>query len=239
MRNQVGGLMALVVLIVPLTGIAAPPLHENNPSLQDVQVLTAEQLVDAVLARNAGLQGLTAAADAANYRIEPAGALDDPMLTYAGAPKTAGGPRGFQERVELSQSLPWPGKLGLREDVARARAEGEEQSLADGRLTLKATTKSLFAEWAYIHRTLQIKHAHRDLLTELRSVAETQYASGRGRQQDVLQAEVELARIDADIVTHQRRRREVQAMINGLLNRSPQSPLPPPASPPTPAAPIQ
>lgn len=237
MRNQVGGLMALVVLIVPLTGIAAPPLHENNPSLQDVQVLTAEQLVDAVLARNAGLQGLTAAADAANYRIEPAGALDDPMLTYAGAPKTAGGPRGFQERVELSQSLPWPGKLGLREDVARARAEGEEQSLADGRLTLKATTKSLFAEWAYIHRTLQIKHAHRDLLTELRSVAETQYASGRGRQQDVLQAEVELARIDADIVTHQRRRREVQAMINGLLNRSPQSPLPPPASPPTPTEP--
>ena len=30
------------------------------------------------------------------------------MLTYAGAPETAGGPRGFQERVELSQTCPGP-----------------------------------------------------------------------------------------------------------------------------------
>ncbi|WP_162893727.1 TolC family protein [Marinobacter sp. Arc7-DN-1] len=237
MRNRIGGLMALMVLIVPLKGIAAPPLQQNNQSLQDVKALTAEQLVVAVLTRNPGLKGLTAAAEAANYRIEPAGALDDPMLTYAGAPKTAGGPRGVQERVELSQSLPWPGKLGLREDAARARAEGAKQSLADGRLTLMAAAKSLFAEWAYIHRTLQIKHAHRDLFAELRRVAETRYAAGRARQQDVLQADVEAALIDTGIVTHQRRQREVQAMINGLLNRPPQSRLPPPAPLPTPAEP--
>ncbi len=237
MRNAIGGLMALVVFIAPLAGIAAPPPQEHSQSLQEVKTLTAEQLVAAVMIRNPGLQGLAAAAEAANYRIAPAGALDDPMLTYAGAPKTAGGPRGFQERVELSQSLPWPGKRGLREDAARARAEGREQSLADGRLALMAAAKRLFAEWAYIHRTLKIKHAHRDLLTELRRVAETQYTVGRGRQQDVLQAEVEAARIEADIVTHQRRRSEVQAMINGLLNRPPQSPLPPPASLPAPADP--
>lgn len=237
MRNRIGGLMALVVFIAPLAAIAAPPLPENSQPLEGIKALTTEQLVAAVLTRNPGLQGLAAAAEAANYRIEPAGALDDPMLTFAGAPKTAGGPRGFQERVELSQSLPWPGKRGLREDAARARAEGEEHSLADGRLALMAATKRLFAEWAYVHRTLQIKHAHRDLLTELRRVAETQYAAGRARQQDVLQAEVETARIDADIVSHQRRRREVQAMINGLLNRSPQSPVPPPAPLPTPADP--
>lgn len=236
MRNRIGGLMVLV-LIVPLASFASPPLPENSQSLQDVKVLTAEQLVAAVLTQNAGLQGLAAAAEAANYRIAPAGALDDPMLTYAGAPETAGGPRGFQERVELSQSLPWPGKLGLRQDAARGRAEVKEQSLADGRLALMATAKSLFAEWAYIHHTIQIKHAHQDLLIELRRVAETQYAAGRTRMQDVLQAEVEATRIDTDIVTHQRRKREVRAIINGLLNRSPQSPLPPPAPLPEPAEP--
>ncbi|MGY8776339.1 MAG: TolC family protein [Spongiibacter sp.] len=237
MHNPIGGLMALVVFIAPLVAFAVLPQPENSQSLQEDEALTAEQLVDAVLTRNPGLKGLAAAAAAANYRIAPAGALDDPMLTYAGAPETAGGPRGFQERVELSQTLPWPGKLGLREDAARARAEGEEQSLADRRLALMAAAKGLFAEWAYIHRTLQIKHAHRDLLVELRRVAETQYAAGRARQQDVLQAEVEAARIDTDIVTHQRRKREVQAMINGLLNRSPQSPLPPPAPLPVPSEP--
>ncbi len=241
MRNRIGGLMALVLVITPLAGFAAPPQLENSHSLQDTlqdgKALTVEQLVAAVLTHNPGLQGLAAAAEAGNYRIAPAGALDDPMLTYAGAPETAGGRRGFQERVELSQTLPWPGKLHLREDAARARAEGEQQSLADGRLALMATAKRLFAEWAYIHRTLQIKHSHRDLLVELRRVAETRYAAGRARQQEVLQAEVEAARIDTDIVTHQRRQREVRAMINGLLNRSPQSTLPPPAPLPAPGEP--
>jgi len=113
MRNPIGGLMVLVVLIAPLASFAAPPLQENNQSLQDVKALTAEQLVAAVLTRNPGLQGLAAAAEAADYRITPAGALDDPMLTYAGAPKTAGGPRGFQERVELSH------KAGSRAIFAR------------------------------------------------------------------------------------------------------------------------
>lgn len=234
MRNRIGGLVALVVFMTPLVVIAAPPLQENSQSLQGVKTLTAEQLVAAVLSLNPGLQGLSAAAEAANYRLEPSGALDDPMLTYAGAPQTAGGPRGLQGRVELSQSLPWPGKRGLREDAARARAEGEKQSLADGRLALMAASKRLFAEWAYIHRTLEIKRAHRDLLTELRRVAETQFATGRAPQHDVLQAEVEATRIDADVITHQRRRREVQAMINGMLNRSPQKPLPPPAPLPEP-----
>ncbi len=237
MRSPIGGLMALVVFITPLAAFAVPPQPENSQPLQEVEALTAEQLVDAVLTRNPGLKGLAAAAEAAHYRIAPAGALDDPILTYAGAPETVGGPRGFQERVELSQTLPWPGKLGLREDAARARAEAEEQSLADRRLALMAAAKNLFAEWAYIHRTLQIKHAHRDLLVELRRVAETQYAAGRARQQDVLQAEVEAARIDTDIVTHQRHQREVRSMINGLLNRPPQSPLPPPAALPTPVEP--
>lgn len=237
MRNRFGGLVILAAFIVPLAGVAKPPLQENNQPLQGVKVLTVEHLVAAVLTQNPNLQGLAAAAEAANYRIAPAGAQDDPVFTYAGAPETADRPGGFRERVELSQSLPWPGKLGLREDAARARAKGAEQSLADGRLALVATTKRLFAEWGYVHRTLQIKRAHQDLLAELRRVAETLYSTGQARQQDVLQAEVEAARIDADMATHQRRRREVLAVINSLLNRSPQSPLSPPAPLPEPADP--
>ena len=86
MHNPIGGLMALVVLIAPLVAFAVPPQPENSQSLQEVEALTAEQLVDAVLTRNPGLKGLAAAAEAANYRIAPAGALDDPMLRLSVAP---------------------------------------------------------------------------------------------------------------------------------------------------------
>jgi outer membrane protein TolC len=236
MRNRIGDLIALLLTATPLTVFAVLPPEENVHGLTETKEFTAEQLVTAVLTRNPGLQGLEAATAAAEYRIAPSGALDDPMLTYAGAPETAGGPRGFQERVDLSQSLPWPGKLALRRDEARARAQAKRESLEDRRLVLTAAAKRLFAEWAYIHRTLQIKHTHKKLLTELQRVAETQYAAGQAKQQDVLQAAVEEARIDTDIIAHRRRKREVQALINGLLNRSPQSALPRPAPLPEPVA---
>ena len=74
MRNPIGGLMALVLTITPLIAVAVPPLDEENVQpLEGAKELTAEQLVAAVLNNNAGLRGLAAAAEAADYRIAPPG----------------------------------------------------------------------------------------------------------------------------------------------------------------------
>jgi outer membrane protein TolC len=187
-----------------------------------------------VLTRNPGLKARQAAAEAAEYRIVPAGALDDPALSYSAAPGTLGGPRGLNQRLELSQPLPWPGKLALREQAAQEEARAVAEDEEDLRLQVAAAAKTLFAEWFYAHRALAINREHQALLEELRRIAEIQYAAGRARQQDVLQAEVAHARLEAEKVTLERRRREVQARINALLNRPPQAPVPLPAALPKP-----
>ncbi len=218
---------------------AAPAADDGDP-FGDSQQLTPTGLVDAVLARNPGIKALEAAAQAAEFRIAPAGALDDPSLSYNAAPETAGGPRGLQQRFELSQPLPWPGKLALREEAARQRAAAATEDIDELRLRVAAAAKSLSAEWAYVHRALAINREHQVLLQELRRVAETRYAAGRAGQQDALQAEVARARLVAVAITLERRRREVQARINALLNRPAQSHVPPPAdlSEPKPLPPL-
>jgi outer membrane protein TolC len=203
----------------------------------DTGPLISQQLVKAVLERNPSLPALRAAAQAAASRVEPAGALDDPMVSYAFAPQTIGGienptgpDRGLNQSIDLSQEIPWPGTLGLREDAARSEADAASQDLADLRLEIIAAAKAGFAEWYYVHRALAINEANRDLLIELRNVAETQYAAGRATQQDVIQAELEHTRLLHETLALQREQRSTQAQLNALLNRAPSEYLAPPAA---------
>lgn len=226
-------LIGLMMTLLAASASAAPVADGGDPFGANQQ-LTPTGLVVAVLARNPGVKALEAAAQAAEFRIAPAGALDDPSLSYSTAPETAGGPRGLQQQFQFNQPLPWPGKLALREEAARQRAAAASEDIDELRLRVAAAAKSLSAEWAYVHRALAINTEHQALLQELRRVAEARYAAGRAGQQDALQAEVARARLAAEAITLERRRREVQARINALLSRPAQGHVPPPADLPEP-----
>lgn len=209
--------------------LAAACAAAADPPLAADGQLNPQRLVAAVLARNPGIAALRAAARAAAARVEPAGVLKDPQLSYALAPQTIGG-TGLGQRITLSQAIPWPGTLALRETAARGDAKAAEADLADLRLEIIAAIKAAFAEWYYVHRALSVNKANQALLTELRQVAETRYATGRATQQDALQAEVQLARLQEQALALKRQRRSIRAQINALLYRPADQPLPPPAA---------
>ncbi len=190
--------------------------------------LTAEDLVAAVFHRNAGLDEVRAAVEAAEASVEPAGALDDPMLSLTAAPGTFGSELGGRGEVQISQAIPWWGTLDARKDAARANADAVEEDVATLKLRLAAATQSAFADWHYIHRALAINESNRLLLTDLRDVAQARYAAGRAMQQDVLQANVERTLLDQQALELDRERTVIQARINALLNRPPATSLPPP-----------
>ncbi|HUW28079.1 MAG TPA: TolC family protein [Sulfuriferula sp.] len=191
--------------------------------------LSADRLVQQVLQRNPGIEAMQAAADAANARIESAGALDDPMVSYVVAPNTAGGPRqGLNQNAQISQKFPWPGTLALRSRMATAEAESADRQVTDLRLRLAALARADYAQWYYVHRALAINAENTRLVTHLRGVAEAAYASGQSPQQDVLQAEVALVRLQNQALELTRLQRTVQAKINALQNLDPDTAVPAP-----------
>jgi outer membrane protein TolC len=215
---------------------------ETNDPIAGVETLSEKQLVEWVLERNPGLEELQAAVKEAASRVLPAASLDDPQLSYAFAPETINGfrradgtTRGFNQRIELTQSIPWPGTLALREEQARSEVTASDQILSDRRLQIIAAIKSGFAEWYYVHRALQINLENQELLLELRHVAEAQYAAGRASQQDALQADVEHAILQDQALALERERRSIQAQLNSLINRGPHETLPPPDNLPPPS----
>lgn len=212
-----------------VAGEAAPPAGSTEDPIANASVMTAEELAAWVLERNPGLQAAQAAARAAAFRIDPAGSLDDPTLSYNAAPNTSGSDRGLQQRVEIAQKLPWFGTLAAREERARYEAIAAEQGTDVLRLDIAAAAKVAYAEWRYVSDALAIHDATHTLLSELISTAETRYAAGRASRQDVLQAQVEQVEINNRKLELQQLATSVQARINALLQRPPAAPLPPAA----------
>lgn len=238
MNKLIIRLLAGMVAITPLVAHAAP-LAE--PALS--APMQREDLIQAILTGNAGVEALRAAEQAAISRIEPAGSLDDPMLSTSVAPVQYGG-NGEVDRsfgLELSQTLPWPGKLDARMEAAEAQSlvAGAETEIY--KLKLRELAAQAWAEWAFVEQALSINNQHRQLLQELRKTAASQYAAGYGAQQDVLQADIERRLLEQRALELNQQRDGLQARINGLLNRSPTDPLPAPAklNAPQPARPFE
>lgn len=202
-----------------------PPLQESAGS-ETGQYLTAEQLASWVLEANPGLAAIQAAVEAAAYRIDPAGALDDPVLSYGLAPLTHDSNRGLNQRFDFSQKIPWPGTLAAREAVARNDALAASSGADMLQLRVIAQTKSAYAEWHFIHEALNISHVTQALLDELIVTTQARYAAGLALKQDALQAEIERTDLNNQELRLSRQQTTIQARINALLNRSPDALLP-------------
>jgi len=201
-----------------------PPDDAKSPGVQ-VEFLSAEALVDQVVAANPSVAALASAAEAARYRVEPAGSLDDPMLSYGLAPRTLDSDR-LNQRFEFSQRIPWPGTLGARETVARheaAVAAGDHEAL---KLEVIAQARAAHAQWWFVHEALAIHHAAEVLVDELFGTASVRYAAGRSLKQDVLLVEVERANLEKEELRLLRLQTTIQSRINALLNRPPGALLP-------------
>ncbi len=117
-------LLILVLTIVQPVNLAANELKSTDP----VNTLSSNQLVQQVLQANPRLDVAQASWQASLARIEQQSALGDPQFLYSFAPLTGDSqkPNGqdldFGQRFEISQKLPFPGKLLLRGKAAEYQA---------------------------------------------------------------------------------------------------------------------
>jgi outer membrane protein, heavy metal efflux system len=205
----------------PTTGSAASVLA-------GLPELTADALVEQVLARSPSLTQMIAASQAASARYPQAISLDDPMLGLSAAPGAFGSNEvqgGY--RIEASQKLPFFGKRALRGENARAEASAANHDVGDMRLQLAEAARTAFYDLYLAERGLEVNDESLDLLKKFKQNAETRYKTGLVPQQDMLQAEVEIGRETERRLHVEQIRKVAIARINTLMHLAPDEPLPP------------
>lgn len=197
----------------------------------DVETLAG--LVAELERANPELQAARREVDVRIARIAPAGALPDPTVSvgYMGGIlrpffPSAATPNAFQQ-VGASQEFPYPGKLALRSRIAATEADAERWTYESVRRRLVAELKALYFEYVFATRSLEIVQRNKALLDEFRRIAEAQFRVGKGIQQDVLKAQLEISLLLERLATLERERDALRARINGLLFRRPDEPVSP------------
>ena len=112
----------LILVVMPQSTLAAESRSAERATTPLRQVVTE------ALQNNPEIQAARMEREAAQHRVAPAGALDDPMLEAGFINLPTNSLRFDREdmtmkMIGLSQRLPYPGKRGLRQDVATKDAE--------------------------------------------------------------------------------------------------------------------
>jgi cobalt-zinc-cadmium efflux system outer membrane protein len=160
-----------------------------------------DALVAAAIGKTPELAAARAAVEAAKRRIEPAGTLADPMLstTYQndGRAFSLGNAEGSFVGLMVSQPLPWPGKLALAGRAAASEAaEVESGMLGRAALDVEARVRNAWYDLALARELDRLIEERRETARQIEETTRGRYAAGLAVQQDVLRAQVELARID-------------------------------------------
>ncbi len=153
-------------------------------SAQDVALPALLAEADSV---NPRIAAAKRAAEAAAARVPQAGALPDPMVGIGlmnvpvARPRLSGNMMTMAQ-VQLSAMLPWPGKLGLREEVARLQAETSEWEVERVRDQVLADVKSTYYQVYFVNQAIAVTGRNETLVGDFAELTSAKYGVGTAAQ---------------------------------------------------------
>ncbi|MDQ6964756.1 MAG: TolC family protein [Mariprofundales bacterium] len=215
-------------LLVPVALLATVsiPLSSWSAESTTLSLQRAEQLA---LQHNPALTAAGKRAEAMAAAPPQVGSLPDPTVSFKALNLPVDSFSTTQEsmtqlQVGLSQSVPFPGKLKLKSQAAEelaAAALANEQEL---RLVVLRNTRIHWWNLAYLDKALTIIRRNQSLLRNFVHIAEIKYKTGKGLQQDVLLAQLELSKLLQRKLKLQGARQREEAELNALLGRAADQP---------------
>lgn len=226
MRNGLNPVFfaALAVSLAAVAFTAAPARAEDGWKL----------LADELKSANPGLSAKRKMAEALRISASARMAWEDPMLEAGlmGVPLETlrfDQEEMTQKTIGVSQMIP-----SLSKRVAQTRFASAEASVADAEAGmaerwLLAELKKNVYELYYLDKSLETLSRNQTILDEMIIISNSKYASGKGAQTAVIQAQLERTGLEEKKLAIAERRGIVRVKINRILNRAPNSEFSTPA----------
>jgi len=186
-------------------------------------VVQADELQDYLAEAALNNPGLEAAFNrwkAELERIPQVKALPDPRFNYTyfiQEVETRVGPQ--RQKFGIAQTFPWFGKLKLKGTAAMESAEAARQAYEQDKLELFYQVKAAYFETYVLGRSIDITRQHLILMQNIEQVARTRFKVGSAPQNALIQAQVELGKLEDRFQTLEALREPVAAKLNAALNR--------------------
>jgi len=195
--------------------------------------ISLKSLVAEALEQNPEIIAMRRNFDMMRARVPQAKALPEPMLSYGYMGNAVPlppfdiqkGDPSSGRALGFSQEIPFPGKLATKGKMANVAAEAEWWAYEQTRLNVVAEVKDAYFDLYYIVKAGETVTKNKELLEKFAKIAEAGFAVGKGIQQDVLKAQVEISKLIDQLTVLEQRRQTAEARINSLLFREPETPV--------------
>lgn len=213
----------LILLVLAGGSLAASPLAAEEPS----SPLSRQQAVEEALAHNPAVAAAREQVAEARARVTEAKALPDPTFEATLDNETSFLKPGTSpsRQFGLGLTIPFPTKLKLGGQVARADLRASEHALAQ-------LQHEIGSGVIHAYDALLVAEQHLTNLREARSLAqdfvqktEARYQAGTVAKLDVIKAKVDLAQAENDLIANERELATARAALNRVLGRPPGSPV--------------
>ena len=222
-------LILSLVSLLPLGMTAGQAAPSQAPA--PTSAVSLETLVRETLERNPEIQAARRGVEAKRARIPQARAWPDPMLSvsYGGnlvPPFTLmRADPSSQRAIMAQQEIPYPGKTRLRGEIATREADAETLSYEAVWRRVATEVKQAYFDLYFTDQSLASLRKDRQLLEKFEKLAEIRYSVGKGAQQDVLKAQLELSRLLERETLLDEQRHTLVAQLNSLRSQPLDSPL--------------
>lgn len=218
-----------------LAGSATGPASAlaESPGVTDDQLahgIDRAGIVRAVLARSPRLKAQADRVRAMRSMSSAEGRLPDPEVMFQIWQVPFEHPASFSSAQMImggiTQSFPAPGSLSARAEAKDHAASAEEAMLADKAREVVRDAEHAYVDLAEATARHHTHVDHRGVVDKIVHAVEARQAAG-GTLDDVTQAQLELARLDADIATEAAAVERGRTHLNALLARPLDAPLGP------------
>lgn len=170
--------------------------------------------------RNPEIQAARSEWERAEAAVLPAKTWEPPQIGYESWGFTGANVGAAPEKwYDLSQDIPFPGKLRLKGRAARHAARRQEELFQATELDVLAKVRAAYYRLMLSQRALQIVNENVDVMRRFAKVAESKYSVGKVSQADALRAQVELVKMLNMSVMIQQENETNQAALNALLDK--------------------
>jgi len=121
----------------------------------------------------------------------------------------------------VQQMIPFPGKLKAMGLSATYNSNMYEEQFNALKNKIIRDLKSAYYELYLVQRKIEINKENQELLKQFIEIATKQYEVGMGKQPDIIRAQTELSTLINDEVNLYKEKRDVETMLNTILNRPP------------------
>ncbi len=215
-----------VICILALTLINFHMVFAEKPA----RTAILDDLIEEAIQNNPELKALEETVNIFKEKIPQAKSLDNPRLKLSIMNLPVDTFRFDQEamtqkQVSIMQKFPFPGKLELKGYIAEKELEISQEEYIEIKNNLVMQVKVAYHNLLFIEKARGITQEDRKLLRKFIKIAETKYEVGKGLQQDVLKAQVELSKMTDRLISLEQKRQSAVAYLYTLLNRPLQTPF--------------